>query len=712
MNPEDQTIAEIAVGNSDFQILVMALEAAGLTGAVADPDADLTVFAPTDAAFAALAATLGYDGDPADKDAVFAAIADALAGLADDGDPIPLLSDILLFHVSPGSQSAEEITASDSIATLQGTALVPEGGRLVDQEPDLLDAEIALADLTAANGVIQVIDSVLLPLDVPGNDAPSIVDIAVGNPDFEVLVLALQAADLVDTLANPNAEFTVFAPTDAGFAQLATDLGFAGDTSDAQAVFDAIAGVLAGLDPDGDPIPLLTDILLYHVVDGAQSQSELIGAAEVTTLNGSIVIPSESGIFDVDPQTANAAFVDGLTDIAASNGTVQVVDRVLLPLDLDNPDPAQTIAGIVAASGDGFDQDVGDFDVLLAALQAADLVDALSNPDDSFTVFAPTDAAFIELAETFGAAPADEAEAFTAIVDTLTALSADGDPVPLLTNVLLYHVVQGEFGRVGLADGPALTSLLDGGAAPVTGSESLMDVDTDVADPLFIDAASDIDAANGIVQAIDSVLLPIDVPEAVATGSDGDDTLTVNDATTAARGGDGFDTLVFTSNLEDAAFERTDNGFEISVGDQSIDVTGIESFQFADQTLELDESAAAASVARLYLAGFGRESDFAGQAFNTAIAADAGILTVAEGFVASPEFASLYGDVLDSTIFLTSLYDNVLGRAPDPLGEAFWSDELDSGRIDVASLLVSFSESAEFQDQTEAFYSDGVLTLV
>ncbi|MEO0745868.1 MAG: fasciclin domain-containing protein, partial [Pseudomonadota bacterium] len=103
------------------------------------------------------------------------------------------------------------------------------------------------------------------------------------STDFEVLALALDAAGLSGTVAGLS-DFTLFAPTDDAFANLAVSTGFTGDTSDATAVFNSIAGTLASLDPDGDPIPLLTDILLYHVSPDSTPLAGLSGAGEVDTL--------------------------------------------------------------------------------------------------------------------------------------------------------------------------------------------------------------------------------------------------------------------------------------------------------------------------------------------------------------------------------------------------------------------------------------------
>jgi uncharacterized surface protein with fasciclin (FAS1) repeats len=711
MNPEDMTIAEVAAGSGDFDILVAALDAAELTGAVADPEAALTVFAPTDDAFAGLAAALGYEGDPSDEDAVFGAIAGALTDLAPDGDPIPLLSDILLYHVVGGELSAAEVTASETVATLGGAEITPRDGRLVDLEPDLLDPEIAIPDIMTANGTIHAIDGVLLPLDVPGNDRPTIAEIAGGNPGFEVLTLALDAAGLTETLDDPDAEFTAFAPNDAAFFALASErFGYTGDADEASAIFTSVANGLSALSGGGDPIPLLTDILLYHVSEGARTREALVDAASVATLNGTPVIPSEAGIIDADPDAANAGFVDGLTDLRASNGLVQVVDSVLLPVDLEDPAPTGTIADLVAASGDGLDDNPGDFDVLLAALQTAGLVGALSDPADSFTVAAPTDQAFIELARGFGAEPADEAEALDAIVGVLTGLAPDDDPVPLLEDILLYHVFAGEASRVDLAEGPALTSLF--GPAPTADGDSLADADPGLRDPRFLDGASDIVTENGIVHAIDGVLLPIDAPEAVSTGGPEDDTIPVSESTVAVMGGAGEDTAVFSAALSEAEFGFLDGGFSVAIGERTVDVMEVESFQFADAAVEVDTGAAAASVSRLYGAAFGRDGDLAGQAFWTGVAeGPAGIEGVAEAFTTSPEFAALFGEDPDHGMFVSALYDEVLGRGSDGDGQAFWENELDRPDFDEADLLLAFSESEEYRERVADSFDDGVLLL-
>lgn len=713
MDPETSTIAEIAAGSVDFETLTAALEAADLTGAVADMTADLTVLAPTDAAFATLAEDLGYDGDPEDADAVFAFIAGALGGLAEDGDPIPLLTDVLLYHVIAGAQTAAEIAAADSLTPLLGGAtIIPAGTRLIDAEPDILDAEIVTPDVDAANGIIQIVDRVLLPIDIEGNDRETIADIASDNDDFEVLSEALSAADLESALDGPTDEFTVFAPTDTAFAELAVSLGFEGDTEDEDAVFAAIADALAGLAEDGDPIPVLTDILLYHVVAGAQTRDELAAGGPVTTLQGGNITPTETEVADLDSDAANPAYIDGLTDLPASNGLIQAIDGVLLPIDLDlgepMPEPTQTIAEIVAASGDGFDDDNGDFDMLLAALTAADLVTPFTDPDATFTVFAPTDAAFIGLAQSFGSTATDEETAFNDIVATLTALDPDGDPIPLLTDVLLFHVTAEALTREDLAASPTFETLL--GGQPTTDATGLSDNDPGVADAAFIDAASDIGAVNGIIQAIDGVLLPIDVPEAASTGGDGDDSFTITDATRSVDGGGGTDRAVFEFASATAALDYEGEGFSVSGGAQPVTITDVEEVEFTDGVATFDDSDAALEVARLYEAALGRAPDIPGGTFWIAqVEAGQNLSSLADDFLDSMEFADRFGTELDHGEYVDALYGNVLGRAPDDAGRAFWVDTLAEPDFSPAQLLQAFARSSEFEDNTAETFSDGIL---
>ncbi len=518
-------IVEIATGSSDFDILEQALIAADLVSTVQQAK-DITVFAPTDAAFTALAVDLGFDGDTSDEGAVFGFIAGALADL-NEGDPIPLLKDILLYHVSPGAKSAADVAGAAEIDTLlTGAMFAPNGKELVDGEPDISNANVQGEAIVAANGNILVIDKVLIPIDIPGNTpaAPNIVDIAAGSEDFGILVKALEVTNL-DAAVRGSDDITVFAPTDAAFGKLAFDLGFRGDVADEDAVFGFIAQALGTLASDGNPIPLLADILLYHVSPGAKTAGEVAGSSSVNTLlNGATFAPDDAELVDNEPDIDNPT-VQG-DAIEADNGNILVIDKVLIPIDIPGNGPTEpptpTIAGIVAASGGTFDDDATDFDLLLTAVQTAGLAGALDDPEADLTVFAPTDAAFVGLSQALGFKGADEGEAFTYLVEALTLLGG-GDPIPLLTEVLTYHVAPGAQSAATLEAAESIATL-QGGTLSTDGS-TIVDADPDVADPAFV--AKDVDAANGIVQVIDGVLLPADL--LASDGSNNVDFVIAND---------------------------------------------------------------------------------------------------------------------------------------------------------------------------------------
>lgn len=348
-----------------------------------------------------------------------------------------------------------------------------------------------------------------------------------GN-DFDLLFNALEAADLVDTLADPEANLTVFAPTDEAFVRLAQDLGFEG--TDEAGAFDAIVSALTDLG-NGDPIPVLTDVLLYHVSPEGKRLSEIQELDTVETLlDGATFTPEGNELVDNDPDLLNPEFLLTLSDIRAQNGSmIQGIDRVLIPLDLPNSEPdiselpapvEPTIADIVSASGGTFDTDKKDFDLLLNALQAADLVDVLADPEADLTVFAPTDAAFIRLAQDLGYEGKDEAGAFGAIVSTLTNLG-EGDPIPLLTDVLLYHVSPDGKRLRDIKQLSAVDTLLEGSTITPNGNR-LIDNDPDLLDPKFQRGLTNIRAQSGsMIQGINRVLIPVDLDnEAIALAAE------------------------------------------------------------------------------------------------------------------------------------------------------------------------------------------------
>ncbi|MFN2277374.1 MAG: fasciclin domain-containing protein, partial [Candidatus Promineifilaceae bacterium] len=378
-------------------------------------------------------------------------------------DPEGALKDILLYHVVGSAVPAETVVTLDSADTLQGEAV---SIAVVDGEVVLNDsAKVIIPDIEASNGIIHVIDAVILPPSMTEAaaedemDAKSIAEIAAEDGRFTTLVAAVEAAGLAETLSGEG-EFTVFAPTDDAFAALPE-------------------GTVESLleDPEG----ALKDILLYHVL------SQVVPAADVVNYEGVQTIEGENiaiAVVDGDVVLNDSAKVV-LTDIAASNGIIHVIDAVLLP-------PSITEAAAEEAMAEDEMMDVksiaeiasedGRFTTLVAALDAAGLVDTLAG-EGEFTVFAPVDDAFAALPE-----------------GTVEALLED--PQGALTDVLLYHVVEGVV--------PAETVVTLDSAPTLQGSDIHITVNDDgvfLNDTVKV-LVTDVTASNGIIHVIDGVLLP------------------------------------------------------------------------------------------------------------------------------------------------------------------------------------------------------------
>jgi len=282
------TILDIVVNSADHNTLEAAVLAAGLQGALAGPG-PLTVFAPTDAAFAALPA----------------GTIDALLA-----DPTGLLTDILLYHAVAGVALSTDLTDGMMVTTLEGTDIIVTinaNGVFIN------DAQVIVADIMADNGVVHVIDAVLVPEVTPVTS--TVVDIIVNSPDHTTLETAVIAAGLADDLSG-DGPFTVFAPTDAAFAALPAG---------------TIEALLA------DPTGTLAQILLYHVVAGEALSTSLSDGQTITTLQGADVTVSITGgnVFINNAQVIVA-------DLTADNGVVHVIDAVLTPASSVNESNVQT----------------------------------------------------------------------------------------------------------------------------------------------------------------------------------------------------------------------------------------------------------------------------------------------------------------------------------------------------------------------------------
>ena len=311
-------------------------------------------------------------------------------------------------------------------------------------------------------------------------------------------------------------------------------------------------------------------------------------------------MPDGNSLVDNEPDLTDPSFVAGVTDIEASNGIIQAIDRVLIPLDIPGKEP--TIAEIVAQSGGDFDNNDQDFDILFNALETTDLIGAVNDPTASLTVFAPTDAAFVRLAQDLGFRGVDEAGAFDAIANALTELGG-GDPIPLLTDILLYHVAPDARSQAQLQADGSVETLLTDASFTVEGS-TLVDNEPDLLNPNFEEGIADIEAANGIIQGIDRVLIPLDIPNnntRLITGSSRSDFLFGLLNNTTFLGGNGND-FIFGSIGDDQL--NGENGIDRLFGNLGSDILRGD---------EGDDALFGGSGSDLLLGGLGSDRLFGGR---------------------------------------------------------------------------------------------------
>lgn len=287
-NGESKNIVELAQADPNLSTLVAAVQRAGLVDALTAPG-PLTVFAPTNQAFTDLLTSLGF----ANLEAV----------------PVDVLQDILLNHVVSGEVKSTDLTTGYVETLLPFGSTTSYLNNYVDLSSGVKigGSTVTTADVDASNGVVHVINKVIVP--------PTVVNQALNNPNFSSLVAALTRSDLgVDyvTILSGAGPFTVFAPTNAAFTALLTELGVA--------------------DLNAIPADVLNKVLQYHVVSGANVLStQLTDGQEVTTFQGqkfTIDLTGGVKILDAAGRTSNII----ATDVQAANGVVHAIDKVILPI--------------------------------------------------------------------------------------------------------------------------------------------------------------------------------------------------------------------------------------------------------------------------------------------------------------------------------------------------------------------------------------------
>lgn len=437
-------VTTFATADPNFEILVAALtrddnfEFVSTLQSQESP-APFTVFAPTNEAFMDLLEEL------------------ELGSL--DEVPSEVLESALSYHViTEANVRSSDITDGMEVTTFEsGTFTINSNGDVTITDENGRTATITAVDVQATNGVIHVIDTVLLPGDgsepAPSN---SIADFVESNPDYSSLNAALEVADLKATL-DGTSDYTVFAPNNDAFAAFLSDNGFSS--------------------LDDVPVDVLTQVLLNHV------QAESIYAGDLTT--GYINSMASWGASDVNLSmyinTDDGVTINGVSnvttaDVEVDNGVIHAVDAVIGLPDVTTfatADP--TFSSLVAAltREDNFEY--------VSTLQ-------MQESPAPFTVFAPTN------------------DAFASLLDELDMDELDDIPSDVLSSALSYHVVTGANVRSSdITNGMEVTTF-ESGSFTVNAGDGVSITDENDRDANIV--AVDVQATNGVIHAIDRVLLP------------------------------------------------------------------------------------------------------------------------------------------------------------------------------------------------------------
>ncbi|PKD18383.1 hypothetical protein APR41_04325 [Salegentibacter salinarum] len=437
-------VTTFATADPDFDILVQALTADESftfveTLMMTDDPAPFTVFAPTNTAFANVLEEL------------------ELAGLGDI--PADLLSSILTYHVVAGANvRAGDLSEDMMVETLEtGGFTINLGDNVTITDENGRTATIIATDIQANNGVIHALDTVLLPEnDAIEIETNTIADFVAGNENYSSLLAALEETGLTSTFTGTD-EYTVFAPDNDAFEAFLNENGF-----------DSLEEV---------PVDLLAQVLLNHVQAGAIMSGDLsTGYIPSLAVWGTSEEPLSMYINTNDGVMINGMSSVTAANIEADNGVIHAVDAVIGLPDVTTFATADPM-----------------FDVLVQALTREDsftFVETLMMTEDPapFTVFAPTNDAFVALLDELGAESLADIDAAT------------------LEAVLSYHVVAGANVRSGNLSDEMMVETLQGGEFTVNLGDNV--VITDERGRTSTVIAADVQATNGVIHALDTVLLP------------------------------------------------------------------------------------------------------------------------------------------------------------------------------------------------------------
>lgn len=477
----------------------------------------ITVFAPTNEAFAAALEVFGAE----DLDELVLKIGG-----------VENLERVLGFHVVPAVAFSSDLEASNTFTTLAGQDILVEvsGGEVTVTDQLGRTARVVAADVEIANGVVHVIDGLMLP-DLM---LPSVVEAATAA-GLTTLIDAVTAADLGDALVNAEA-ITVFAPTNEAF-------GAALDAYNADNL-DQLVARIGGIEN-------LQTILGFHVVPAVAFSSDLEATNTFTTLAGQelTVEAGDSGVTVTDAlgNTSNVV----TADVAIENGVVHVIDGVLLP--------EFTLPTVVEAATEA------NLTVLLDAVTAAGLGQTLLDAEE-ITVFAPTNDAFVNLLDALNLNSLEE------LIDAVG--------VEEVVRILGFHVFPATAFSFDLADGEQTVPTLADEELTVTRSGGSVTV-TDARGNTFDVVAADVAIENGVVHVIDGVLLPSeDLPNVVEAATDEGLTVLLDAVTEAGLGQtllDAEEITVFAPTNQ--AFVDLLNELGLNSLDELIDAIGIDGLQ-------------------------------------------------------------------------------------------------------------------------------------
>ncbi len=407
-----------------------------------------------------------------------------------------ILKQILLYHVVPQKLESTDLMEGSYNTLLDDEIIqvIASGETFVIGDASTIDANITAADNLATNGVVHIIDKILIPQEVQNLlDAvgigdgdgdgdfsgflPTIAAMVASSEDFDFLYQALKITGLLETL-DGDGPFTVFAPSNETIIYIAGLLGFVVDDIDDLENFDTQF-----------EIDILTKVLMYHVVAGEIGSQDLTSGEVETLLGDDITVKKvHDGFVLQDALDVDVNFV--ATDIPASNGVIHLVDRILIPQSVIDMIISETEENLIQAI-----QVLQESEMFITAYyMVRDHFEEFMEDPQPFTFFLPTD------------------EAFTALFDTLDGIDSLADfdtpeELELLSTVLSYHLLWGTKAESGdFTTNQRYTTVQGETVTVLLGDDEVRILDK--TDKAAVVVKADMVAASGVVHLIDKVLLP------------------------------------------------------------------------------------------------------------------------------------------------------------------------------------------------------------